>query len=313
MGFESDIPTIVFTQENTKPGTPSYATTCRQVIHALERFGLFLATYDPEKLPIAVHDETFSVVRELFDLPTETKVKNRYDKPLNGYVGQIAKLPLHESLGIDDAPSLEGTQKFTDVLWPEGNARFCNLINAYAKLSEEIDRTVARMIFDGYGVGKYYDSYISSTTYLLRLLKNRAPKEGEHNLGFIHHTDKSFTTIVHQHGEVNGLEVETKDRDWILVKLSSSNFVVMAGDALMAWSNDRIKSPNHKVTIHGDEDRYSLAQFAFNNGTLEVPAELVDDDHPLKYKPFDHLGLLRFFRTDEGYKAECPIKAYCGV
>lgn len=80
-----------------------------------------------------------------------------------------------------------------------------------------------------------------------------------------------------------------------------------------AWSNDRIQSPNHKVTINGKEDRYSLALFSFNNGTLQVPEELVDDNHPLKYKPFDHLGLLRFFRTDEGYKSKCPIKAYCGV
>jgi len=52
--------------------------------------------------------------------------------------------------------------------------------------------------------------------------------------------------------------------------------------------------------------------FAFNNGTLQVPEELIDHQHPLMYKPFDHLGLLRFYRTDTGYKSECPIKAYCG-
>ncbi|XP_030526331.1 probable inactive 2-oxoglutarate-dependent dioxygenase AOP2 [Rhodamnia argentea] len=314
MGSEgsSKLPILNFSSENLKPGTPSCVCTRKNVIQALEEFGFFVANCE-EIIPSQLHDATFGVLQELFALPTETKMKNQYQKPLNGYVGQIAKLPLHESLGIDDATSLEGTQRFTDLMWPNGNDRFRNIMNSYAKLAAELDRTVTRMIFESYNSGKYYDSYIGSTTYLLRLLKNRAPLENEPSLGFINHTDKSFTTILHQDGKVNGLEVETKAREWITVELSPSKFVVMAGDALMAWSNDRIQSPNHKVTINGKEDRYSLALFSFNNGTLQVPEELVDDDHPLKYKPFEHLGLLRFYRTDEGYKSKCPIKAYCGV
>ncbi|KAF8011702.1 hypothetical protein BT93_J2088 [Corymbia citriodora subsp. variegata] len=305
-------PVLNFSSEDLKPGTTSWVSTCKKVIQALEEFGLFVVNYD-EIFSSQLHDATFGVLQELFALPTETKMKNRYQKPLNGYVGQIAKLPLHESLGIDDATSLEATQKFTELMWPNGNDRFCNAMNSYAKLAAELDQIVTRMIFEGYNSKEHYDSYIGSTTYLLRLLKNRAPREDESNLGFVNHTDKSFTTILYQDGEVNGLEVETKDGEWITVEMSPLKFVVIAGDALMAWSNDRIQSPTHKVTINGKEDRYSLALFSFNNGTLQVPEELVDDDHPLKYKPFDHLGLLRFFRTDEGYKSECPIKAYCGV
>lgn len=89
------------------------------------------------------------------------------------------------------------------------------------------------MIFESYGVEKYYNSYISSTTYLLRLIKNRAPQGDEPNLGFINHTDKSFTTVLHQNGYVHGLEVEMKNGEWISVEMSPSIFVVMAGDALM--------------------------------------------------------------------------------
>jgi len=92
---------------------------------------------------------------------------------------------------------------------------------------------VARMIFESYGLSEYYESYIGSTSYLLRLLKHTAPEEVEPQLGFLAHTDKSFTTILHQN-HVNALMVETRNGVWIDVDFSSTNsFVVMAGDALM--------------------------------------------------------------------------------
>lgn len=92
---------------------------------------------------------------------------------------------------------------------------------------------VTRMIFESYGVERYHDAYTDATTYLLRLLKNRAPQQSEPTLGFITHTDKSFTTILHQN-QVNALEVETRDGNRINVDFSSpSSFVVIAGDALM--------------------------------------------------------------------------------
>lgn len=65
--------------------------------------------------------------------------------------------------------------------------------------------------------------------------------------------------------------------------------------------------------VSGNEDRYSLAQFSFGDGMVETPEELVDEQHPLKYKPFNHLGFLGFFAENAYKRLECPIKAYCGV
>ncbi|MBA0870002.1 hypothetical protein Goshw_006365 [Gossypium schwendimanii] len=313
MGSESTptLPILDFSDAELKPGTDSWLVACKKVTHALEQYGCFIIEYD--KFPLQLHNQVFSLLEDLFLLPTETKMKNRYEKPLNGYVGQIPNLPLHESLGIDNATSVEGTRFFTNLMWPQGNDRFCEYISKYAKVAAELDQMVTRMIFESYGVERYHDAYTDTTTYLLRLLKNRAPQQSEPTLGFITHTDKSFTTILHQN-QVNALEVETRDGNRINVDFSSpSSFVVIAGDALMAWSNDRILSPRHQVVMSGNIDRYSLGLFAFNNGTIQVPEELVDDLHPLKYNTFDHLGLLRFYRTDEGYNSKCPIKAYCGV
>ncbi|EEF44712.1 probable 2-oxoglutarate-dependent dioxygenase AOP1 [Ricinus communis] len=305
------LPVLDFTLENLKPGTSCWAKACGEVRQALEEYGCFIVEYNNILSP-KLRDGVFNSLKELFDLPTETKMQNKYQKPLNGYVGQIAKLPLHESMGIDNATCLEATQDFTTLMWPDGNDNFCECVYEYAKLTAEIDQMVTRMIFESYGAEKYHDSYVESTNYLLRLLKNRLPKGDEPNLGFITHTDKSFTTILHQN-HINGLEVDTKDGQKINIEFSPSSFVVIAGDALMVWSNDRIISPSHRVIINGKEDRYSMGLFAFNSGIIRVPEELIDKDHPLMYKPLDHIGLLYFYRTDEGYKSKCPVKAFCGV
>lgn len=314
MGSESSatkLPVLDFTKDNLKPNTESWSSTCKNVRQALEEYGCFIVKY--HKFTSEHRAAVFSAMENLFDLPTQMKMKNKYDeKPLNGYVGQIPKLPLHEGMGIDNATSLEATHNFTNLMWPNGNNHFCANIWEYARLVAELDQMVSKMIFHSYGVEPYHDAYIGSTTYLLRLLKNRVPRRDEPNLGFVTHTDKSFTTILHQN-QVNGLEVQSRDGDTIHVDFSPSSFVVVAGDALMAWSNDRILSPSHKVIMQGDVDRYSLGLFAFHNGIIEVPKELIDNEHPLRYNPFEHLGLLRFFRTDEGYKSKCSIKAYCGI
>ncbi|XP_027367500.1 2-oxoglutarate-dependent dioxygenase AOP3-like [Abrus precatorius] len=299
------LPVLDFTKEDLKPGTNSWLSTCRSVRQAFEEHGCFVVVYD--KASDELRNGIFGHLKELFDLPTETKRGNIYEgMPLKSYVGQNPNIPLHESMGIDEGTTLEGIQRFAEKMWPSGNHQFCKYLFEYAKLAEELDSMVARMIFESYGVLAYYDSYIGSTSYLLRLLAHKAPEQVEPQLGFLAHTDKSFTTILHQN-HVNALMVETKNGNWIDVDFSSpTSFVVMAGDALMAWSNDRIKSPNHKVWMNGSETRYSLGLFAFSKGILQVPEELIDEEHPLQYKPFDHLGLLNFT-----YVAN--MKDYCGV
>ena len=103
----------------------------------------------------------------------------------------------------------------------------------YGKVAEELDRMVARMIFESYDMAMCYEPYLKQASYLLRLLKHTGSEEGgQPKQAFVTHTDKSFTTILHQN-HVNALEVETRDGQWIQVDFSSpTSFVVIAGDAI---------------------------------------------------------------------------------
>ncbi|KAL3721051.1 hypothetical protein ACJRO7_005813 [Eucalyptus globulus] len=315
MGSQSkllpELSVIEFSQENLDPGTDLWISTSKRVVFALEEYGCFIATCSD--FTSQAHNEIFHALDELFDLPTEIKSRNTSEKPYFGYVGQHPSIPLYEGLGIDDATTLKGVQSFTNLLWPAGNKRFRDGALAFSKKVSELEQMVKRMVFERYGVKKYYDSHVMSSTYLLRFMKYRAPEMNETNRGCDVHTDKSFVTILHQN-QIDGLEVKTKDGDWIAFEPSPSSFLVMAGDAFLAWSNGRIHSPLHQVVMKEKKSpRYSLGLFTFHSGIIEIPQELADPENPLKFKAFDHYGLLRYFCQDGVPQDVCTAQAYCGV
>ncbi|XP_059311110.1 probable 2-oxoglutarate-dependent dioxygenase AOP1 [Lycium ferocissimum] len=306
------LPIIDFTKENLEPGTNSWSKTRKEAVCALEEYGCFVALYD--QISLKIHNDVFQSLGKLFDLPTQTKVQNKSSKPLYGYVGQIPFIPLYESMGIDNANTLEGIQNFTNFMWPNGNNVCSQALLAYSKAAAELEEMVVRMVFESYGVEKYYDSHVKSVNYLARVMKYREAQEQEAKLGFVAHTDKSFMSTIHQN-QVNGLEIKRKDGQWFGVELSPSSIVVMAGDAIMSWSNNRIKSPHHRVMMEETGARYSIAQFSFMEDSVmvETPKELVDEDHPLQFKSFNHLDYLHFFSKEENRRLECALKTYCGV
>lgn len=102
----------------------------------------------------------------------------------------------------------------------------------YTKVVAELDQIVMRMVAESYGIEQHYESLLGSTTYLLKLIKYLSPQGSDRNMGIVPHTDKTFMSILHQN-EVKGLEIKTKDGEWIEVDPSPSSFIVMAGDACM--------------------------------------------------------------------------------
>ncbi|KAL2458719.1 2-oxoglutarate (2OG) and Fe(II)-dependent oxygenase superfamily protein [Forsythia ovata] len=305
------LPIIDFSNNDLKPGSSSWLSISKDVVRALEDYGCFIVIYS--EVSSEQHEAIFRAAEELFDLPTEIKVLNTSDTPSHGYVGQEPVIPLYEGLGIENATTLEGVQRFTNLLWPFGNDRFCGTALAYSKVVAGLDQVVMRMVAESYGIEKKYESLLESTSYLLRLIKYLGPEKNGTNLGIVPHTDKSFMSILHQH-QVKGLEIKTKNDEWMVIDPSPSSFIVMAGDACMAWTNGRIEPAYHRVIMKGSEERYSLGLFSFiRDFIIEVAEELVDDEHPMQFKPFDHYKYIHFYYTDEGKRSKCPIKAYCGV
>lgn len=290
----SQIPVIDLTEQNLKPGTDTWFSASQLVRSALESNSCFYAVN--KKVSMELHNSVLALMEELFDLPLETKMKKTSDKPYHGYYERTPQAPLYESVGIDfDGPfNKEAIQKYANIMWPTGYDHFCETINQYAKLLVEMDRTAKRLLFDAYGLdNRGCDSLLESTNYMLRSFKYLVPENHENNLGLYAHTDVSYFTILHQNN-VTGLQVKLKTGDWIDLNPSPCLFLFLAGDALKIWSNDRIESCEHRIIIKEQKKRCSMGLFSFNGKMVETQEELVDEDHPMRYKPFDHYEYLTF-------------------
>ncbi|MBA0809712.1 hypothetical protein Gohar_025341 [Gossypium harknessii] len=174
------------------------------------------------------------------------------------------------------------------------------------------------MILESFGLEKYMDELIDSTNYQLRVMKYEKPKtkDSTHDA----HCDSNMLTLLYQN-EVNGLQIQSKDGEWINMKPSPNSFIVLIGESLSVWLNGRLPSPSHRVMMKGNEDRYSLGLFTRPRGgyVIKVPNELVDDNNPILFKPHDHEEFLKFYYSEITQAAVKPggyisrLKAYCSV
>ena len=61
------------------------------------------------------------------------------------------------------------------------------------------------------------------------------------------HTDYGSLTIVQTDTDVGGLEVETRDGNWLGVPWIPDTFVINLGDLMSEWTNDQWRSTRHRV------------------------------------------------------------------
>ncbi|KAI4381947.1 hypothetical protein MLD38_007962 [Melastoma candidum] len=308
--IESQIPVVDLSLADFKPGTDAWNCAREVAMRALEENGCFIVEFGEGGVPSGLHDAVFKVTEEFFNLPHKTKILNTNFKPSHGYIPHVPGTPLLEGSNIDGAEKLNACEKFTHLMWPSGNDGFCETVHSYSKLIVEIEKMVMKMIVESYGVESFYNEYLESSTYLLRFLKYKKPQQDYNPIA---HTDKSFLSYLHQ-DKVRGLEIMTKDGSWFTYEPSPTSFMVMAGDACVAWSNGRIKACYHRVAVREEKIRYSIGTFSYQTGNIEIPKEFIDDAHPRQFKDFNHIDFLCFYDSKTNpIKAESLIKAYCGV
>nr|KYP39565.1 Flavonol synthase/flavanone 3-hydroxylase [Cajanus cajan] len=282
-------------------GGEEWREMSKKVIEALESHGCFLLTCD-EMIPKNVSEEFFNQMEALFDLPEETKKKHTSSKPYSSYNGKSPVIPLCESFGIDEVPLSDAAETFTNLMWPQGNPSFCEILKIMSSKMLALSFIILKMIVEGYGLPQHYicDVENMKSSCNSRLIKYKVPESNDdYKTALLSHTDKNSLTLLCQN-EVQGLQVLSKNDKWIELEIPRHGFVVIVGDILKAWSNGRLHAVTHRVVMNGDKERYSFGVFAKpkEEMIIEVPSELVEEKlHPLRYRPFNYGEYLYYFVT----------------
>ncbi|CAN6287300.1 unnamed protein product [Urochloa humidicola] len=317
---QPQLPRIDFSGvDPSAPGAGTWSAVRAQVVDALATFGCFDAHY-PALSPAHRAALSDGAVKRLFALPADAKRRNDYgaDRPLFGYLGGIPGLSNeYESLAISDRVEPDRVRAFADLMWPVAdNASFCEAVHGAARRIADLEEAVQRMVMEGLGVPEYHGAVRESMRHVFRMSQYRAPVDAEgkeKEVRYGTHQDCSTLTVVCQH-EVDGLEVQAGDGEWVRYRPSSpASLVVMAGNELRAWTNDRVRAPFRRVAVGGDVARYSVILFALPGLEIKAPDELVDDEHPLRFKPHCNDDLMRFCISRGTTRHEDKLKEFCGV
>lgn len=164
-----------------------------------------------------------------------------------------------------------------DVLayWRECLTLARRLIRVFA-LALDLPETYFDEIVTFPGADGVFNYYPAST----------APADATIDVGLGAHTDLQSFTLLWQDA-VGGLQVLTKEGQWVKVPPVEDTFVVNIGDFLMRLSNDRLKSTVHRVFNRAPVDRISMPFFfGFNfNEECSVLPSCTSESNPAKYEP----------------------------
>ncbi|KAI3323258.1 Clavaminate synthase-like protein [Xylariaceae sp. AK1471] len=105
-------------------------------------------------------------------------------------------------------------------------------------------------------------------------------------VGLGSHTDLQLFTLLWQ-DSVGGLQVLTRDGQWIKAPPVEGTLVVNIGDFMMRLCNDIYKSTVHRVTNESTEERVSMPFFfGLNFNCVEgVVPSCTSESNPAKYEP----------------------------
>ncbi|KAI5924729.1 Clavaminate synthase-like protein [Camillea tinctor] len=135
-------------------------------------------------------------------------------------------------------------------------------------------------------------------------------------VGLGSHTDLQLFTLLWQ-DQVGGLQVLTKEGQWIRAPPIEGTIVVNIGDFMMRLCNDIYKSTVHRVTNESTQERVSMPFFfGLNFNCVEgVVPSCTSESNPPRYAPIScgdwcqmrfKIEREEFLKTEEGKKSAAP-------
>lgn len=202
--------------------------------------------------------EIDSLARAFFDLPTEEKLRFQDgdlapDRPvyrpmrsesLGATSGDARHRDLKESL--DYGPTLPGSG------WPEKPPGLERVLRAYLSAMNELGARLRGVLARALDRdADYFEPLFDDRASSLRVINypevDARPEASQLRAGA--HRDYGFLTILRSENVAGGLEVQTRDGEWLAVETAQDSFVVNLGDLLAEWTDGRWVSTLHRVAV----------------------------------------------------------------
>ena len=295
-----DIPVIDLSEYFETDSTTVLEDAARQLRVACEETGFFSIIGHP--LPRAQLSDMFTAVAAFHDLPEETKLSIRMDRP-EWPVGGVGYLPLrNRKLPSRDKANLNEAFliKRDDVLGMDDNQwleestlpGFRAQVEAYAVAMESLGKRLLPIFATALEMPPdFFDAAFEQPLYRLRMT-HYPPLEGTpaDEFGIAPHVDTTFCTILAQ--SAPGLTIFSERRKrWIRAPMREDAFIINSGELLRQWTNDRFISVKHFANNNiGDTPRYSIP-FFFNANPhyrMHCIPSCCSPDNPAKYPPISY-------------------------
>jgi isopenicillin N synthase-like dioxygenase len=257
-----------------------------------------------------VIEQARSDAGRFFSLSFDAKMK--YERPPRGYkaLGSTAfsytlgmKTPpdIREaySVGPPNLPDTEyyrkGKAHFAPNVWPEEVPQMQASVTKYFTVMQGLGGKMIRLCALGLGLPEqFFDDKFDRPG--ASMVVNHYPKQTEKPVeGQVRggeHTDYGAITLLQRDNSPGGLQVRTKEDEWVNVPFVKDSFVVNIGDLMARWTNDRWVSTLHRVVnppweVASKTDRMSIAFFFDPNydTVIEPLKTCVSPGNPAKYEP----------------------------
>ncbi|XP_039140568.1 flavanone 3-dioxygenase 2-like [Dioscorea cayenensis subsp. rotundata] len=230
---------------------------------------------------------------EFFALPAEEKLKVKRDEvnPLGYYDSEHTKNVRDWKEVLDLV-----VREYDDGLlvlknrWPEYPPAMSSTCEMYIAAVEKLSYKLVELISLSLNLhAKRLNGFFKDSSCYFRLNYYKPCPTPDLVLGVGRHKDSGALTVLYQ-DQVGGLDVKRKsDGEWVRVKPIPNSYIIIVGDIIKVWSNEKYESVEHRVSVNSEKARLSIPFFFLPTFSTNVKPleELVTDENPAKYEEYN--------------------------
>ena len=279
-------------------------TLLQDFFSAYNKYGFgYIINHGIEKTLI---EQLFQVSKQFHSQPLSEKMRVALDHNHRGYIAINTSTDVNSKLADVKKPNQsesfmmmrEDKSELPDVYlsgpnqWPKLE-NFKEVLEKYTFNMTKLGRNLMRLALLSSGVKdlSVMQSLDTPTIWLRLLHYPPISKNSPSDLyGSAPHTDFGCLTILAQ-DEIGGLQVQTREGEWINVPKLEGSFVVNVGDMLSRYTNGLLRSTPHRVINKSGKERFSCP-FFFDPHTNAVVQPLKGTGKP-KFSPINFGEFLR--------------------